>query len=128
MTEKPHQEKGTLVLALIAGLSVNGAFAALFSSIVPFSIFPLIALVLSVYCLHQRYLHHSMPEGIPMLAAASFLLGLLIYSAIVRVEYPAIGSNFIPSILCVVLVFWIGLKLRRRKATESVSAEESETL
>ncbi|GKW13296.1 YijD family membrane protein [Pectobacterium brasiliense] len=128
MTEKPHQEKGTLVLALIAGLSVNGAFAALFSSIVPFSIFPLIALVLSIYCLHQRYLHHSMPEGIPMLAAASFLLGLLIYSAIVRVEYPAIGSNFIPSILCVVLVFWIGLKLRRRKETDSVSAEESETL
>ncbi|MEQ9864942.1 YijD family membrane protein [Pectobacterium aroidearum] len=128
MTEKPHQEKGTLVLALIAGLSVNGAFAALFSSIVPFSIFPLIALVLSVYCLHQRYLHHSMPEGIPMLAAASFLLGLLIYSAIVRVEYPAIGSNFIPSILCVVLVFWIGLKLRRRKESDSVSAEESETL
>ncbi|RUR95750.1 YijD family membrane protein [Pectobacterium polaris] len=128
MTEKPHQEKGTLVLALIAGLSVNGAFAALFSSIVPFSIFPLIALILSIYCLHQRYLHHSMPEGIPMLAAASFLLGLLIYSAIVRVEYPAIGSNFIPSILCVVLVFWIGLKLRRRKATDSISAEESETL
>ncbi|AFI88337.1 YijD family membrane protein [Pectobacterium parmentieri] len=128
MTEKPHQEKGTLVLALIAGLSVNGAFAALFSSIVPFSIFPLIALVLSIYCLHQRYLHHSMPEGIPMLAAASFLLGLLIYSAIVRVEYPAIGSNFIPSILSVALVFWIGLRLRRRKATESVSAEESETL
>ncbi|MDY4377048.1 YijD family membrane protein [Pectobacterium brasiliense] len=128
MTEKPHQEKGTLVLALIAGLSANGAFAALFSSIVPFSIFPLIALVLSIYCLHQRYLHHSMPEGIPMLAAASFLLGLLIYSAIVRVEYPAIGSNFIPSILCVVLVFWIGLKLRRRKETDSVSAEENETL
>ncbi|MFJ5442506.1 YijD family membrane protein [Pectobacterium sp. CHL-2024] len=128
MTEKPHQEKGTLVQALIAGLSVNGAFAALFSSIVPFSIFPLIALVLSIYCLHQRYLHHSMPEGIPMLAAASFLLGLLIYSAIVRVEYPAIGSNFIPSILCVVLVFWIGLKLRRRKETDSVSAEENETL
>ncbi|MBN3201120.1 YijD family membrane protein [Pectobacterium brasiliense] len=128
MTEKPHQEKGTLVLALMAGLSVNGAFAALFSSIVPFSIFPLIALILSIYCLHQRYLHHSMPEGIPMLAAASFLLGLLIYSAIVRVEYPAIGSNFIPSILCVVLVFWIGLKLRRRKEMDSVSAEESETL
>ncbi|MBA0219550.1 YijD family membrane protein [Pectobacterium brasiliense] len=128
MTEKPHQEKGTLVLALIAGLSANGAFAALFSSIVPFSIFPLIALILSIYCLHQRYLHHSMPEGIPMLAAASFLLGLLIYSAIVRVEYPAIGSNFIPSILCVVLVFWIGLKLRRRKEADSVSAEENETL
>ncbi|MEH0876512.1 YijD family membrane protein [Pectobacterium cacticida] len=128
MTENLHQENGTLVLALLAGLSVNGAFAALFSSVVPFSIFPLIALVLSVYCLHQRYLHHSMPEGIPMLAAACFLLGLLIYSAIVRVEYPEIGSNFIPSILCVALIFWIGIRLRRRKATQSVSSEESEML
>lgn len=30
------QDKGTLLLALIAGLSINGTFAALFSSIVPF--------------------------------------------------------------------------------------------
>ncbi len=30
------QDKGTLLLALIAGLSINGAFAAIFSSIVPF--------------------------------------------------------------------------------------------
>ena len=48
------QDKGTLLLALIAGLSINGTFAAIFSSIVPSSIFPLIALVLSVFCLHQR--------------------------------------------------------------------------
>ncbi|WP_409309342.1 YijD family membrane protein [Pectobacterium sp. B1J-3] len=120
MTKQPPlQEKGTLLLALIAGLSVNGAFAALFSSIVPFSIFPLIALALSIYCLHQRYMNQSMQEGMPILVAACFLLGLLIYSAIVRVEYPAIGSNFIPSLLCVALIFWIGLKLRARKpATE----------
>ncbi|RLM26656.1 hypothetical protein BIY29_04790 [Brenneria alni] len=119
MTEQPHhREKGTLILALVAGLSVNGSFAALFSAIVPFSIFPLIALVLSVYCLHQRYMNHSMQEGIPVLASACFLLGLLLYSAIVRVEYPAIGSNFVPSILCVVLVFWIGFKLRGRKSSE----------
>ena len=43
------QDKGTLLLALIAGLSINGTFAAIFSSIVPLSIFPLIALVLTVY-------------------------------------------------------------------------------
>lgn len=54
------QDKGTLLLALIAGLSINGTFAAIFSSIVPFSIFPLIALVLTVYCLHQRYLNRTM--------------------------------------------------------------------
>ena len=53
------QDKGTLLLALIAGLSINGTFAAIFSSIVPFSIFPLIALVLTVYCLHQRYLNRK---------------------------------------------------------------------
>ncbi|MCG8709474.1 YijD family membrane protein [Brenneria sp. 4F2] len=117
MVEQSHhhyREKGTLILALVAGLSVNGSFLALFSAQVPFSIFPLIALVLSVYCLHQRYMNRSMSESAPLLVAASFLLGLLVYSAIVRVEYPAIGSNFIPSILCVALVLWIGFKLKSR--------------
>ena len=113
MTNKPLGEKGILVLALIAGLSINGAFAAIFSSIVPFSIFPIITLVLSVYCLHQHYQDRAMPQGFPSLAAASFLLGLLLYSAIIRAEYPAIGSNFVPAILAVVLVFWIGRKLKR---------------
>lgn len=122
MTKYPHQEKGTLVLALIAGLSVNGSFAALFSAIVPFSVFPLIALVLSVYCLHQRYLNIEMPEGIPLLAAACFLLGLLLYSALVRVEYPQIGSNFLPSLLCVVLVFWIGLRLKKHRPVDDAPA------
>jgi hypothetical protein len=59
------QDRGTLLLALIAGLSINGTFAALFSSIVPFSIFPILSLVLTVYCLHQRYQNRSMPVGLP---------------------------------------------------------------
>ncbi len=112
MMTKPLGETGTLLLALIAGLSINGSFSALFSSIVPFSIFPLISLVLSVYCLHHHYHDRAMPQGFPSLAAASFLLGLLIYSAIIRVEYPVIGSNFVPAILVVVLVFWIGRRLK----------------
>lgn len=64
------QDKGTLLLALVAGLSINGTFAALFSSIVPFSVFPIISLVLTVYCLHQRYQNRTMPVGLPGLAAA----------------------------------------------------------
>lgn len=112
MTKKPLGEKGTLILALIAGLSLNGAFMSMFSSVVPFSLFPVISLVLSVYCLHCHYQDSAMPQGFPSLAAASFLLGLLVYSAIIRAEYPAIGSNFIPAILAVVLVFWIGRKLK----------------
>ncbi|OMQ20190.1 MULTISPECIES: YijD family membrane protein [Serratia] len=114
--EKTCRENGTLLLALVAGLSVNGSFAALFSSVVPFSIFPLIALVLAVYCLHQRYLSRPMPDGMPKLAAACFLLGILAYSTIVRVEYPQIGSNFLPSIICVALVFWIGFQLKKRES------------
>lgn len=110
------QEKGTLLLALLAGLSINGTFAALFSSIVPFSLFPIISLVLTVYCLHQRYQNRTMPVGLPGLAAACFILGVLLYSAVVRAEYPEIGSNFLPSVLSVALLFWIGFRLRRRKA------------
>lgn len=115
MTEHPRRENGTLILALIAGLSISGSFTALFSSVVPFSIFPLIALVLAVYCLHQRYLNRAMPKGMPSLAAACFMLGLLLYSTIVRAEYPQIGSNFLPAILSVALVFWIGVKVKARK-------------
>ena len=104
------------MLAWVAGLSINGTFAALFSSVVPFSIFPLIALVLALYCLHQRYQNRTMPVGLPSLAAACFVLGVLVYSAVVRVEYPAIGSNFLPSILSVALLFWIGFRVRARRA------------
>lgn len=113
------QDKGTLLLALIAGLSINGTFAAVFSSIVPFSIFPIfpiIALVLTVYCLHQRYLNRTMPVGLPGLAAACFILGVLLYSTVVRAEYPDIGSNFLPAVLSVALVFWIGSRMRSRKS------------
>ena len=109
------QDRGTLLLALIAGLSINGTFAALFSSIVPFSIFPILSLVLTVYCLHQRYQNRSMPVGLPGLAAACFILGVLVYSTVVRAEYPDIGSNFFPAVLSVIMVFWIGYSLRNLK-------------
>lgn len=115
MSEKLRRDQGTLLLALIAGLSINGSIAVLFSSIISFSLFPLITLALAVYCLHQRYLDRPIPDGTPMLTAACFLLGILGYSAVIRVEYPEIGSNFLPSIICVALVFWIGLKLKAHK-------------
>lgn len=60
--KQANQDRGTLLLALVAGLSINGTFAALFSSIVPFSVFPIISLLLTVYCLHQRYLNRTMPQ------------------------------------------------------------------
>ncbi|NYY79630.1 hypothetical protein DMH17_02280 [Raoultella planticola] len=111
------QDKGTLLLALIAGLSINGTFAALFSSIVPFSIFPVLSLLLTVYCLHQRYQNRSMPVGLHCLAAACFILGVLLYSTVVRAEYPDIGSISSPAVLSVITVFWIGYRIRNRKDT-----------
>lgn len=115
MISKYPRDKGTLVLAFITGLSINGSFSVLFSSFVPFSIFPLIALALAAWCLHQRYLNRAMPDGMPSIAAAFFLLGILVYSALVRAEYPDMGSNFVPTILMVALVFWIGYRLKRYK-------------
>ncbi|MFP1982047.1 YijD family membrane protein [Lonsdalea quercina] len=118
MAKLKNAEKGTLVLSIIAGLSVNGSFAALFSAIVPFSIFPLITLALSVYCLRQRHRRLDMSLGLPKLVAGCFLLGLLLYSAIIRAEYPQIGSNFLPSILCMALALWLVIKLRSRQSSE----------
>lgn len=110
------RDKGTLLLAFLTGLSINGSFSVLFSSIVPFSMFPIIALGLAAWSLHQRYLNRPMPDGMPSLVAAFFLLGILLYSSMVRAEYPDIGSNFIPTILMVVVVFWIVSKWRVRKS------------
>lgn len=125
--KQPRRETGTLLLALITGLAINGSFNALFSGFVPFSIFPLLTLILAVYCLHQRYLNFAMPHGLPVLAGACFLLGILLYSAIVRVEHPAIGSNFVPSILSVVLVFWILFKLKARKSARTAINADTDT-
>ena len=118
------QEKGTLLLALIAGLSINGTFTAVFSSLVPFSLFPIISLVLTIYCQHQRYQNRTMPVGLPGLSAACFILGVLLYSAVVRAEYPDMGSNFLPALLAVILVFWIGFRLRNRSRQYEASDSE----
>ncbi|WP_445286143.1 YijD family membrane protein [Yersinia sp. 2105 StPb PI] len=121
--KQTNRETGTLLLALITGLAINGSFTAVFSAFVSFSVFPLLTLILAVYCLHQRYLNFAMPQGLPVLASACFLLGILLYSAIVRVEHPSIGSNFVPSILSVVLVFWILFKLKTRKSSAQTEAD-----
>ena len=72
MTEQHRRDKGTLLLAFIVGLSVHGTFSALFNSAVHFSVFPVLALCLAVYCFHQRYLNQMLPEGI-FLGLGAFL-------------------------------------------------------
>lgn len=123
MTEKVTREYPTLLLAFITGLSINGSFNALFDSVISFSIFPLIALCLSLYCLHQRYVTHPMPDGTPTLAASCFLLGIFLYSSVIRAEYSEMGSNFFLTIICVALVFWIGYKLN---LTQNKTAKQAD--
>ncbi|WP_045960157.1 YijD family membrane protein [Xenorhabdus poinarii] len=121
--EQYRQDKSTMLLALIVGVATNGTFSAFFSSFVPFSIFPIIALVLSLYCLHQRYLNYPMAQGLPRLAVGCFFLGLFMYSAFIRMEYPKMGSNFLPVIISMALVFWIYLKMKKRKQQAIFTSE-----
>ncbi|MEQ1975606.1 YijD family membrane protein [Xenorhabdus sp. SGI240] len=121
--EQYRQDKSTMLLALIVGMATHGTFSIFFNSFVPFSIFPLIALALSLYCLHQRYLNYPMADGLPKLAVGCFFLGMFVYNAFIRMEYPAIGSNFLPVVIGTVLVFWIYLKMKKRKQQVALTSE-----
>lgn len=61
--EQIKAERKTLVLSLLAGLCGNATLAVLTSSAVAFSIFPVIAFALAVYCLYQEYLSKPMAEA-----------------------------------------------------------------
>ena len=64
-------EKKTLILALIAGMCGDALLSWVTMSEVSFSIFPLIALVLSVQALYQEYLRN------PVLRISARRIGLL---------------------------------------------------
>lgn len=126
MTERKCYEKSTLLLALVIGLSTHGTFSTLFNSLVEFSIFPIISLVLAIYCLHQRYLHHAMSIGLPKFVVGNFFLGLFAYAAILRVQHPDVGSNFIPATIIVILALWMYNSWRARKREQRELAADNE--
>ncbi|WP_225865304.1 DUF1422 family protein, partial [Klebsiella pneumoniae] len=81
------QDKGTLLLALIAGLSINGAFAALFSSIVPFSVFPMIFL-------HQAadlFLRRAEVDALDIMARRHNTAD----AALIKVQHPLNHQSFL---------------------------------
>lgn len=128
MTDHNSHEKSTLLLALVVGLSTHGTFSALFNSLVEFSIFPIITLVLAIYCLHQRYLNHAMPVGLPKLVVGIFFLGLFGYATILRAQHPEVGSNFIPATIIVILALWLytSWKSRQKELAERATENEAE--
>ncbi len=107
MMEHNRQEKSTLLLAFVIGLSTHGTFSVFFNSFVSFSIFPILTLILSIYCLHQRYLHAPMPDGLPKIVVGVFLLGLFLYATILRAEFSEMGSNFVPATFSVIIALWL---------------------
>lgn len=105
------QDVKILILALVAGLSVNAVLSGLTIAEVELSIFPLISCILSFYCMLQEYQKRAIEGDLPLLTGASFIVGALSYSVCIRVIKPEIGSNFFPLIVCMILIFWMCHKL-----------------
>ncbi|TXY28671.1 YijD family membrane protein [Vibrio mimicus] len=106
-----QSERKSLILALVAGMCSDALLSWLTMSSVPFSLFALIALVLSVQMLYQEYLTNPVAEEIPLVSLACFLVGAFGHSAFVKAHYPHEGSNFLSIVIVLLLIFWIGRKL-----------------
>ncbi|MBD0788666.1 YijD family membrane protein [Vibrio sp. Y2-5] len=104
-------ERKTLILALIAGMCGDALLSWMTISEVSFSIFPVIALVLSVQALYQEYLRNPVAEDIPLVGLACFFVGAFGHSAFVKAQYPEAGSNFFSIIVALLLLLWVGKKL-----------------
>lgn len=114
--EQNRCEKGPLLIATIIGVALHGTYSALFNPLVKdSSIFPILSLVLAVYCLHQRYLHQAMTNGMPKLIFSFFLFGMFGYNAYMRTHNPDIGSNFFSSVMLVILALWIYRQIKQRQ-------------
>lgn len=109
--EQVKAERKTLLLSLLAGLCGNATLAVLTSGAVSFSVFPVIAFGLAVYCLYQEYLSKPMSEGTPSVAFACFLAGAFGYSGFLRSFVPDMGSSYLPLIITLGLLFWVVYKL-----------------
>lgn len=111
MANISSQDKKVLIFALIAGAGANGTLAGLTLEQVAFSVFPLIACGLAFYCMLDQYQSRALEGDTPLLTAASFLVGALGYSVFIRVAFPEIGSNFLPLMICMAIMFYMFHKM-----------------
>lgn len=103
--------KKPLLLALLVGICGDAFWSVLTKQAVPFSFFPLIALGLAVYQLHQLYRHEPMVGSTPTCVLLSFLIGVFGHSALLKVQYPELGSNFFSLIAMLLLMAVLSIKL-----------------
>ncbi len=73
--QSTRAERKTLILALVAGMCSDALLSWFTMSSVPFSLFALIALVLSAQMLYQEYLTHPVAEEVPLVGLACFFVG-----------------------------------------------------
>ncbi|GDY27652.1 MULTISPECIES: DUF1422 family protein [unclassified Agarivorans] len=104
-------KKWLLLLAFIAGLCGNASLALLTVPELTFSVFPIIAFVLSIMQLYQLYMEKDLSEDSPLMGVAAFLLGALGYSAMLRAQFPDIGSNLVLLLICLFIGLWLMFKL-----------------
>lgn len=107
MTTKNQAGYKPLYFAFLAGLCGNATFATLTTSEVQFSVFPLIALALVAYNWYQVYMTSAIESHISKSSLGLFVIGVLIYTTFLRIEFPELGSNFLPLILVLVLSVWV---------------------
>ena len=121
--ENSRNERKTLVLSVIAGLSLNAVWVGFTVTEVAFSIFPIIALVLAAQGLYQEYLRQPESEDTSLIAVACFFVGLFGHSAFVKAQYPEMGGNFFSILVTLSLLLWIAVKMGfLKKKDESVDA------
>lgn len=100
-----------LVLALLIGICGDAFLSALMESVVPFSFYPLIALLLAASQLYQHYRHEPMVGNTPSCILLCFFIGVFGHSALVKVQYPELGSNFFSLIAMLLLLAALSIKL-----------------
>ena len=96
-----------LCFAFLAGLCSNASLTALTSSVVEFSIFPLIALALVVYNSYQIYMTTALDSNMSKAALALFVAGFLAYTSFVRMQHPELGSNFFALMAVMLLAVYV---------------------
>ena len=103
--------KKSLLLALLTGICGDATLSALFESVAPFSFFPLIALLLAAYQLYQHYQREPMEGNTPICLLISFFIGVFGHSALFKVQFPELGSNFFSVIAMLLLLAVLSIKL-----------------
>ena len=121
--ENSRNERKTLVLSVITGLSLNAVWVGFTVTEVAFSIFPIIALVLAAQGLYQEYLRQPESEDTSLIAVACFFVGLFGHSAFVKAQYPEMGGDFFSILVALSLLLWIAVKMGfLKKKDEPVDA------